>query len=203
MLTESSLWSAIRGCQIRNSKLKHALFSVWYKCVTMSGWDHRPCFSDSRNIRMCNFNLCLHYMHFSADTIEYVAPLKVQSAILENDCWYWNPAPKQINPSCQCSFTSSIIQSLFPCHGYKHSTIVLCGSVWAILFVSQLHSQGCVWTTDFFFSAHTEQSVSGLWGEIHWIWQKVYWIIIADSSLNSYFYWGNANYLHVYFWGCI
>ncbi len=46
------------------------------------------------------------------------------------------------------------------------------GSTRTTLFVSRLQSQGCVWTPDRFFSAHTERKASGPWGDIHWIWQK-------------------------------
>ncbi len=58
------------------------------------------------------------------------------------------------------------------------------GSTRAILFVSRLQSQSCVWTPDFFFSAHTEQKVSGPWGDILWIWQKVYCIRVVDYTFN-------------------
>ncbi len=53
-----------------------------------------------------------------------------------------------------------------------------------------LQSQGCVWTPDFFFSAHTRRIASGPWGDILWIWQKVYWLRIIDYTfkrLTSHF----------------
>ena len=36
--------------------------------------------------------------------------------------------------------------------------------------------------TGSFFNAHTEWTASRLWGDICWIWQKVYWIRIADFT---------------------
>ncbi len=59
------------------------------------------------------------------------------------------------------------------------------GSTRDTLFVSHLQSQGCVWTSDCFFSAHTERKASGPWGDILWIWQKVFWIIIEDYTFNT------------------
>ncbi len=35
-----------------------------------------------------------------------------------------------------------------------------------------------------FFSAHTELTASRLWGDIWWIWQKVYWIRSVDCTFN-------------------
>ncbi len=62
------------------------------------------------------------------------------------------------------------------------------GSTWATLFVSCLQSQGCVWTLDFFFSAHTGRKASGPWGDILWIWQKAFWIIIVDYTFKLKLY---------------
>lgn len=39
----------------KEQQTKTHFISVRYKCVTMSGWDHRPCFSDI-NIKNHNFN---------------------------------------------------------------------------------------------------------------------------------------------------
>ncbi len=43
-------------------------------------------------------------------------------------------------------------------------------------------SQGCVWTQDCFFSAHTELQASGPWGDILWIWQNMHWLRIIDYT---------------------
>jgi len=60
---------------------------------------------------------------------------------------------------------------------------VLCGSLWATLFVSRLQSQGHVWTSPFFLSsAHTERTASRPWGDIRWIWQTVYWTIFLQNQ---------------------
>ncbi len=53
------------------------------------------------------------------------------------------------------------------------------------LSVSRLQSQGCVWTPDCFFSAHTERKASGPRGDILWIWPQVYWIRIADYTFQE------------------
>ncbi len=124
--------------------------------------------------------------------------------ILEKACWYLNSRVKQIHPSLQCSFKLASV---------THSMSLSCvrarvvtkrrylttweweqggGSVRATLFVSHLQNQGCVWTPDCFFSAHTEQKASRPWGDILWIWQKVYWIRFIDyafqqSTVQKYF----------------
>lgn len=36
-----------------------------------------------------------------------------------------------------------------------------------------------------FFSVHTEWTASGPWGDIHWIWQNMYWIRITDCTFNK------------------
>lgn len=47
----------------KEQQTKTHFISVWYKCVTMSGWDHQHCFSEhrnneknSRNIENSNFD---------------------------------------------------------------------------------------------------------------------------------------------------
>ncbi len=62
------------------------------------------------------------------------------------------------------------------------------GSAQATLFVSCLQSQGCVGTPGCFFSAHTELKASGPWGDILWVWQKVFWIIIVDYTFKLSIY---------------
>lgn len=47
--------------------------------------------------------------------------------------------------------------------------VVLCGLVGATVFVSHWQSQGCGEKVSFFFSAHTERTASGMWGDILWI----------------------------------
>ncbi len=123
--------------------------------------------------------------------------------ILEKAFWYLNSSAKQTHSSLQRSFrlapvTLSISLSCVRARAVTYYTEVFSGtwlkcrylttwvdgSTWATLFVSCLQSQGCVWTPDCFFSAHTERKASGPWGDILWIWQKVYWIRIVDYTFS-------------------
>ncbi len=49
---------------------------------------------------------------------------------------------------------------------------------------------GLCMNTGLFSSAHTERKVSGPWGDILWIWQKMYaqmyWVRISDYTFNTY-----------------
>lgn len=60
--------------------------------------------------------------------------------------------------------------------------VVLCGLVRATFFVSHLKNPGLCVNTRFFFSTHTEQTASRPWGDICWISQKVYLIIMDDCT---------------------
>ena len=63
--------------------------------------------------------------------------------------------------------------------------IVLCGAVGTTLFVFHLQSQDCEGTPNFLFSPETKQTDSGQWGDIRWIWQKVFWIRIAYCTFKN------------------
>ena len=52
--------------------------------------------------------------------------------------------------------------------------------------------------TMYFERTHTEWTARGLWGVIHFIWQKVYWIIMVNLTFNvSFLSWLGHTMLHL------
>lgn len=59
----------------KEQQTKTLFISVWYKCVTMSGWEQQPCFiykKNSRSIKNCNFDPWMHHMQVSAGAMLFL-----------------------------------------------------------------------------------------------------------------------------------
>ncbi len=104
--------------------------------------------------------------------------------ILEKACWYLNSTARQIQPSLQCSFK--------PVRG-MHSISLSCVQAWVVTYYTKVFSGNTAKASVFddlgwwLYTRHTEWKASGPWGDILWIWQKVYWIIIVDYTFKPNF----------------
>ncbi len=100
--------------------------------------------------------------------------------LLEKACWYLNSTAKQIHQPLQ-----------------THNNKVFHGNA-AKACLFPIYRARVVFENRTFFSVHkTERKVSGPWGDIFWIWQKVIITVsleaICGSTCKLHKWWGNLN----------